>query len=53
MRSISRVADVSINNTVSKLLVDPGKACAASHDANVRNVKVRRVQVDEITGWRP
>jgi hypothetical protein len=27
MRSISRVADVSIN-TVSKLLVDAGKACA-------------------------
>ena len=31
MRSISRVADVSIN-TVSKLLVDAGKACAAFHD---------------------
>ena len=28
MRSISRVADVSIN-TVAKLLVDAGKACAA------------------------
>jgi transposase-like protein len=28
MRSISRVGDVSIN-TVSKLLVDAGKACAA------------------------
>ena len=47
MRSISRVADVSIN-TVSKLLVDAGKACAAFHDAKVRNVKARRVQVDEI-----
>ena len=47
MRSISRVCDVSIN-TVSKLLVDAGKACAAFHDANVRNVKARRVQVDEI-----
>jgi len=47
MRSISRVADVSIN-TVSKLLVDAGKACAAFHDANVRGVKARRVQVDEI-----
>lgn len=47
MRSISRVADVSIN-TVSKLLVDAGKACAAFHDQEVRGVKARRVQVDEI-----
>ena len=41
MRSISRVADVSIN-TVSALLVDAGKACAAYHDATVRGVKARR-----------
>lgn len=47
MRSISRVADVSIN-TVSKLLVDAGKACATFHDETVRGVKSRRVQVDEI-----
>jgi IS1 family transposase len=47
MRSISRVADVSIN-TVSKLLIDAGKACAAFHDATVEGVKSRRVQVDEI-----
>ncbi len=47
MRSISRVSDVSIN-TVSKLLVDAGKACAAFHDEKVRGVKARRVQVDEI-----
>src|SRR5215212_3026678 len=47
MRSISRVADVSIN-TVAKLLVDAGKACAAFHDDRVRGVKARRVQVDEI-----
>ena len=47
MRSISRVADVSIN-TVAKLLVDAGKACAAFHEAKVRGVKARRVQVDEI-----
>src|SRR5580693_9497999 len=47
MRSISRVADVSIN-TVSKLLVNAGKACAAFHDEKVRGVKARRVQVDEI-----
>jgi IS1 family transposase len=47
MRSVSRVCDVSIN-TVSKLLVDAGKACAAFHDEKVRGVKARRVQVDEI-----
>src|SRR5712664_1085415 len=47
MRSVSRVADVSIN-TVSKLLVDAGKACAAFHDEKVRGVKAQRVQVDEI-----
>ncbi len=47
MRSISRVADVSIN-TVSKLLIDAGKACSAFHDETVRGVKAKRVQVDEI-----
>lgn len=47
MRSISRVADVSIN-TVSKLLVDAGKFCAELHDREVRNVKSKRVQCDEI-----
>ncbi|MET2828484.1 IS1 family transposase [Mesorhizobium shangrilense] len=47
MRSISRVADVSIN-TVSKLLVDAGKFCAELHDREVRNVKAKRVQCDEI-----
>jgi IS1 family transposase len=47
MRSISRICDVSIN-TVSKLLVDAGKACAAFHDEKVRGVKAKRVQVDEI-----
>src|SRR5438309_7622823 len=47
MRSVSRVCDVSIN-TVSKLLIDAGKACAAFHDEKVRGVKARRVQVDEI-----
>ena len=47
MRSISRTADVSIN-TVAKLLVDAGKACAAFHDEKVRGVKASRVQCDEI-----
>jgi IS1 family transposase len=47
MRSVSRLADVSIN-TVAKLLVDAGKFCAGYHDAKVRGVKAKRVQVDEI-----
>lgn len=47
MRSISRVADVSIN-TVDRYLVLAGEACAAFHDQAVRNVKSRRVQCDEI-----
>ena len=47
MRSISRICDVSIN-TVSKLLVDAGKFCADLHDREVRNVKAKRVQCDEI-----
>lgn len=47
MRSISRITGVSIN-TVAKLLEDAGKACAAYHDATVRNVKANHVQCDEI-----
>lgn len=47
MRSISRVADVSIN-TVSKLLVEAGEACLSIHDETVRDVKASRVQCDEI-----
>jgi IS1 family transposase len=47
MRSVSRVCDVSIN-TVTKLLEDAGKACAAFHHENVRGVAAKRVQCDEI-----
>jgi len=47
MRAVSRVAKVSIN-TVTKLMVEAGEACAAYHDEAVRDVKARRVQCDEI-----
>ena len=47
MRSISRITGVSIN-TVTKLLQDAGRACAAYHDAKVRNVQSKDVQCDEI-----
>jgi len=35
-------------NTVLKLLKEIGCACAAYHNAHVRNLRVRRVQADEI-----
>jgi IS1 family transposase len=47
LRSISRVADVSIN-TVTKLLIDAGEASIALHDDLVRDVKASKVQCDEI-----
>lgn len=47
IRAVTRLTGAS-KNTVAKLLIDAGKACAAYHDANVRNVKSARVQVDEI-----
>jgi hypothetical protein len=47
MRSVSRIADVSIN-TMSKLLVQAGEACAAFHYEHARHVKAKRVQCDEI-----
>jgi IS1 family transposase len=47
IRAITRVVGVS-KNTVTKLIEDVGTACAAYHDANVRNVKAKRIQVDEI-----
>ena len=42
IRSVSRVTGAS-KNTITKLLIDAGKACMAYHDANVRNVEAKRV----------
>jgi IS1 family transposase len=47
MRAVSRLADVSLN-TVNKLLLDAGRFCAGYHDAKVKGVKAKRVQVDEL-----
>ncbi|GBE43740.1 IS1 transposase [bacterium BMS3Bbin10] len=47
MRAIARLTGVSFN-TVAKLLIDAGKACAEYHDENVRDVKAARIQCDEI-----
>lgn len=50
IRAITHTTGVS-KNTVAKLLIDAGKACAACHDASVRDVKAVRVQVDEIRSF--
>ena len=46
IRAVCRVTGAS-KNTVAKLLTDVGKACMAYHDEHVRNLKSKRVQVDE------
>jgi IS1 family transposase len=47
IRSIVRMTGVA-KNTIANLLVDIGTACAEYHDRHVRNLKVRRMQCDEI-----
>lgn len=47
IRSTARTADVS-KNTVSKLLIDAGRACAAYQGRVLRDLPCRRIQVDEI-----
>jgi IS1 family transposase len=47
LRAITRMVGVSIN-TVTKLLVDLGTACAKFHDEHVRNVPAKRIECDEI-----
>ncbi len=47
LRSTSRMVGVSLN-TVTKLLVDAGKACARYQYHFIRNLSCKRLQVDEI-----
>ena len=47
LRSTSRIADCSIN-TVTKLLVDVGMACAEYQDKALRNLPCKQIQCDEI-----
>ena len=47
IRAVTRLTGAS-KNTVAKLMVEAGKACAEYHDKTVRNVKARRIQCDEI-----
>lgn len=47
LRASSRICDVSIN-TVTKLLVDVGRACQQFHHETVVNIASQRIQADEI-----
>ena len=47
IRAVTRLTGAS-KNTVIKLMIDAGKACAAYHDEHVRGLTTKRVQVDEI-----
>ena len=47
VRATARTADVH-KNTVNKLLIDAGKACADYQDAVLHDLPCRRIQVDEI-----
>jgi IS1 family transposase len=47
LRAIARTTGVSIN-TVTKLLVDAGRACSDYQDRTFRNLTCKRVQVDEV-----
>jgi IS1 family transposase len=50
IRATSRMTGIA-RNTVTKLLVDLGQACMKFHDEHVRNVRVRRLQCDEIWAY--
>jgi IS1 family transposase len=50
LRSTSRMTGIA-RNTITKLLVDLGEASMRYHDVNVRNVRVRRLQCDEIWAY--
>jgi IS1 family transposase len=47
LRATARVTDIALN-TVSKLFVDAGRACAEYQDRTLRNLACKRLQLDEI-----
>lgn len=47
LRAASRLADVSFN-TVLRLFADAGQACGEYQDRTLRNLKCKRLQLDEI-----
>ncbi len=50
IRSIERVTRCS-KNTIVKLLIDAGKACAEYQDKAFRDLPCKRIQVDEISSF--
>ena len=50
MRAITRISGVSLN-TITKLLIDAGRACAEYQDGALRNLNCKRVQADEIDSF--
>jgi len=49
IRAIKRLTGAS-KNTVTKLMIDAGKACAAYHDAHVQNLTTKRERYDSFHG---
>jgi IS1 family transposase len=47
IRAVTRITGAS-KNTVTKLVVDAGKACLEYQDKSFRNLTCKRIQVDEI-----
>jgi IS1 family transposase len=47
IRSTCRMTGVAMN-TVLKLLIDLGEACAQLHDERVKDVRAKRIQADEV-----
>lgn len=47
VRSVTRLLSVG-KNTVIRLMEDAGKACDAYHNEHVRDLKSKRIQVDEV-----
>jgi IS1 family transposase len=47
MRATARIADVAFNS-VDKLFIEAGRACAAYQDTAFRNLACKRLQLDEI-----
>jgi hypothetical protein len=47
IRSTVRITEVA-KNTILKLLVDAGKACAEYQNNTLRNLTCKRLQVDEV-----
>lgn len=50
LRAVSRMTGIA-RNTITKLLVDLGQASMRYHDYHVHNLKVKRLQCDEIWAY--